>query len=166
VKSHYPGADSHTIFLILIQQFKTSAGGSQAQGEAFPDGFVDSVTVDGPSRHCAFLARLGVLGSSSTTCVPPHELGHHLTDPSSSPNGVYAGPDPDDDHPSSPVNLESGNHYGGSQYNENLMKAHAGDPAPGSVSGSRRLWNDSGHQYQYIPITNQIDFMRQSNLLQ
>ena len=148
VKSHYSGADSHTIFLILIQQFSedgTPDDYTQAGGEAFTDGLVAQIPVDAPSLHCSFIASQGVLATSSTTCVPAHELGHQL--------GCQTAAD-----------TVNNNHYSGAQVNENLMKASAGDPTPGSVSGAIRLWDDPGHQY--LSHSYQIDYMRGSPLLQ
>ena len=97
------------------------------------------------------------LSTSWATCVGAHELGHNLTYPQSNDEGP-TGPNSDNDP-------AAGNHYAGVSYFRNLMKASAGDPAPGSVFGAKRLWNDPVHTYVEIPITNQIDFMRMSPLL-
>ena len=157
VKAHYPGAASNTIFLILIQSFKSGQTGQPASvlGEAYTKGTVDETSTYAPSLYCSFVAFSGTLGGSSTTCVPAHELGHQLTDPSETYNGDYG-----------INNIESGNHYGGIDYFQDLMKNGAADPFPGSVTGSKRLWDDASHAYAHIPITKQIDFMRQSPLLQ
>lgn len=165
VKAHYPGADSHTIFLILIQQFAWNPGGTpdnytQNQGEAFSQALVDYDGTLTPSLHCSFVARVGLQGQnpppplttqdSTTTCVPPHEIGHQLS------GQTY--PSPDD--------TVNNNHYRSTvlQEPQNLMRAGAGDPSPGSVIGAKRLWNDSTHPFLSHP--NQIDFIRQSPLLQ
>ena len=167
-KNHYPAASPNTIFMILINQFKPTytppdpshpsdlGSWDQIQGESFSDGNAGPGDNWAPSDHCCFVARATTYGKkdsygtyvSSTTSVPPHELGHQLTSPTSA---YFSG--------------ASGNHYDGTNAFENLMLVGASDPIPGSVTGSKRLWDDSGHKYLTIPITNQIDFMRTSNLL-
>jgi hypothetical protein len=148
VKSHYAGADPHTVFLILIQQFQSYVvvGGAtaQEQGEAYGDGAVAFHPPYGPSRRCSFVATQGLGASSSITCVPAHELGHQL--------GCQVATDNADE-----------NHYSGAQQDENLMKKGAEDPYPGHSNSPRRLWNDTGHPFLSHP--KQIEYMRTSPLL-
>jgi len=153
VKTHYSGADSHTIFLILLQQFAidgTPDNYTQNQGEAFSQAMINFDSTLTPSLHCSFVARMGLLGTSSTTCVPPHELGHQLS--------AQTYPTPND--------LINNNHYQSSvlQAGQNLMVGSAGDPSPGAVNNSKRLWDDSTHPF--LSHSLQIDFIRQSPLLQ
>lgn len=147
VKNHYPAADTTTCFLILIKQFATVGtpqNYSQSGGESFSDGFVHYYSQYAVSLHCSFLAREGSLASSSSTTLAPHELGHQI------------GCQTDSD-------ILNGNHYHAAEEFRNLMKAAASDPVPGSVSGSKRLWNDPSHPF--LVHSRQIEFMRNSPLL-
>jgi hypothetical protein len=130
-----------TIYVIVVGQFNP-IGTSIIGGDSITDGLVAAEPSYAMSQRCTFLAQVNGINYPVST---PHEIGHQLSCQIPADIGV------------------NNNHYDGNNLGQNMMYYKSDDGT--QITDAKRLWDDSQqHSYVAIPITNQIDFMRQSPL--